>query len=159
MNKTTIVAVIALVIAIIGLFTPAGQVAKGVFGGVTNYDEVDATAIKIGTSGSRLGQITASTCNLIGTDGSQAASSTAAYDCAISGIVSGDTVFAVLNRATAFGTNIGWHIEATRASTTAGYATVILGNWSGVAAVPSFTGVGSSTQYFTSHPVTSVPGL
>lgn len=166
MNKQTVIIVVALLVAgFVGGYLLAPSSA-GLGADPTNLSTVSnpwyfsntsspggvriasstITALQIGSAGSVISELRATTCNLIGTDGSQAASSTAAYDCAVTGIASGDVVMAQLNRATAFGTNIGWTIHASKASTTAGYVTVILGNWSGVAAVPSVTAVGSTTQ-------------
>jgi len=115
---------------------------------VSNAGVVTSGGVQVGTAGTALTALVATTCDLIGTDVSQAASSTAAYDCAVTGAVTGDVVLAQLRRSSAFGTNIGWTIHATKASTTADYITVILGNWSGVDAKPSVTAVGSSTQVF-----------
>lgn len=97
--------------------------------------------------GQRTKEITAATlasCNLIGTDVSLAASSTAAYDCAVTGITSSFNVVAMLASTTPRGGSSSWEITGAKASTTAGYATVLLTN-NGPAQVPSLTAVGSST--------------
>lgn len=152
-SKLTIGLVIAILIAVIALFTPVASKVTPKLGQILDTftgDYFNATTafqlngVNVLTSTSGTGFVSGS-CNLIGTDVSQAASSTAAYDCAISGVTSSHKAVAQLKRATAFGTNIGWTIHASQASTTAGYVTVILGNWSGTAAVPSVTAVGSST--------------
>ena len=105
--------------------------------------------LKIGSNGSTISEIQATSCDLIGTNGSQAASTTKPYDCAITGIASGDVAFAQLATSTAIGSgSLGWAIVASKASTTAGYVTVLLANLTGAAAVPSATSVGSSTSVF-----------
>ena len=78
-------------------------------------------------------------------DGSHAASTTRAYDCAVTGVEDGDLVFAQLATSTANG-SITWLVAGAKASTTDGYITVMITNY-GAAAVPSATGVGSSTSY------------
>ncbi len=160
-NLTIGLAIIS-VIAIAGLFFPSqvSQYVQQQFGGVTNYDEVDATAMKIGgSSGTRVGPVIIGNCALIGTDGSQAASSTLPYDCAVTGVVSGDFVQAQIATTTVFKVSTGWAISGGGASTTAGYITVLLSNNTGAAATPSVTGVGSTTAYEIMHPRSSVPGL
>lgn len=102
-------------------------------------------SLTVGTNGSTIAELKGTTCNLIGTDASQVASTTVAYDCAVTGIASGDVVMAMLATSTPVGGSSGWSISAAKASTTAGYITVLLYN-NGVAAVPSVTSVGSSTN-------------
>lgn len=161
---------VALIIAIVAIFTPAGktivQQIKS-FGGVTNYDEVDATAIKVGgTNGSRVGPVIATTCSLIGLDIVQAASTTKPYDCAVTGVVSGDTI--LFTEATTSATytvaNAPFRIVGAKASTTSGFVTFGVENYFGAAQAPGNigniqTGFGSSTNVLVLHPVTSVPGL
>ncbi len=170
-RNSGVIATVALIIAIVGVFTPAGKIVQQAvksFGGVTNYDEVDATAIKVGGSnGSRVGPIISTTCSLIGLDApAQAASTTKPYDCAVTGVVSGDTVFfaEATTTATYGAANAPFRIVSAKASTTAGYVTFgvfnalgasqVIGNIGGIQ-----TGFGSSTQVLVLHPVTSVPGL
>lgn len=156
------VALIAVaIVAVLGLFTPAGPAARNAistFGGVTNSDEVDATAIKIGgSSGSRLGPIIESTCSLIAPSFSVAASTTVPMDCAITGLVSGDYIIGWFGSSTGQTSN-GWQVTGYQASSTAGFGTFSVTNNTGASAViPSK--FASSTTYLASHPVTSVPGL
>lgn len=166
-NNSGVIAVIALIIAVIGVFTPAGKIVSNVLSGVTNYDEVDATAIKIGgANGSRVGPIIVTTCNLIGLDTAQAASTTKPYDCAVTGVVSGDTVFFAESTTTATYTagNAPFRIVGAKASTTAGFVTLAVENFLGASQAPGNianiqTGFGSSTQVVVFHPVSTVPGL
>lgn len=165
-NKNVWIALVVIgIIAIIGTFTPGGQSMVKSFGGTTNYDELDATAIKIGgSSGSRVGPIIASTCALLGFDTTQAASSTAPYDCAVTGVVSGDVVIALSASTSQRALNGAWWITGAKASTTAGYITVGVFNGSNSSQVPSTAAaagstIGSSTPFLILHPLTSVPGL
>lgn len=163
MDKTKLalgVALVALVIAIIGVFTPAGSAVQNAissFGGTTNYDEVDATAMKIGgANGSRLGPIIAGSCSLIAPSFSVAASTTVSMDCAVTGVVTGDTVFADFATSTVAGN--GWAIDGSSASTTANVITLRVTNWTGTTSIIPAS-IASSTDYLVLHPVTSVPGL
>lgn len=155
------VALIAVaIVAVLGLFTPAGsavQNAVNSFGGVTNYDEVDATAMKIGgANGSRLGPIIAGSCSLIAPSFTVAASTTVSMDCAVTGVVTGDTVFA--DFATSTVTGNGWAVDGSSASTTSGFVTLRVTNWTGTSSVIPAS-IASTTDYLVLHPVTSVPGL
>ena len=111
--------------------------------------------LTVGSSGSALTTIIKGACTswngtgLNSMDGSQAASTTEAYDCAVTGAVSGDVVIAQLSTSTPITSTAGsayWNIIGAKASTTAGYITVLLYN-NGPTAVPSALGVGSSTSY------------
>ena len=163
-NNAGVIAVVALVIAIIGVYTPAGRSVSSYLGGVTNYDEIDVTALKVGGSnGTRMGVIThTASCTLIVPVATQTASTTQPYDCAVTGVVSGDTVFAQFASTTgltAFGSGGQWSIVGAKASSTAGFVTVLIRNETGAAANVSATGIASSTNILTIHPVTTVPGL
>lgn len=157
-NKSLTMALIAVaIIAIAGVFTPLKTTVQNAFGGVTNYDEVDATAIKIGgSSGSRLGPIIAGTCSLIAGSFSVAASTTVSMDCAVTGVVTGDTVFA--DFATSTVTGNGWAIDGSSASTTSGFLTLRVTNWTGTSNIIPAS-VASSTDYLVLHAVSTVPGL
>ena len=154
LKNVWIAMIVVAIIAVLGVFTPAGS---KILGGVTNYDELDATAIKIGGSnGSRIGPVISGTCTLV-SDSSIAATSTGTGTCAVTGAVAGDMVFISLATTT---TKMAaqWALVGTVATTDS--VTVRLLNQTGTAAVPSATsGFGSSTQYLLIHPVTSVPGL
>lgn len=111
--------------------------------------------LTVGSSGTALTQIIKGSCSswngtgLNSMDGSQTASTTEAYDCAVTGVVSGDVVIAQLASSTPITTTAGsayWSIVGAQASTTSGYITILLYN-NGPTAVPSALGVGSSTSY------------
>lgn len=161
MNKSTFAGVVvAIVIALAALGIALSSGHAPVPGGVTNYDEVDATAIKIGgASGSRIGPVISTTCNLLNTNASQAATTSAYVYCNVTGVVSGDTILAQLSTTTA-NTRFGhWSIVSAKASTTATGVDMELYNGSGASAVPSATAIGSSTNLLITHPRSSVPGL
>lgn len=159
-----LVALIAIV-----LFLVFGQYSSVLskLGGVTNYDEVDATAIKIGgANGSRVGPIISGNGALTVTiaGASVTASTTAAFDLPITGVVSGDNVFATFATTTApspqwGATSPSWIIMSAKASTTAGFITVTVLNQTGGTAAFSSSGIASSTNYLVFHPVSTVPGL
>lgn len=145
---TFIVAVLALLVGL-----GAGVQSNDSTGGITNLDGLTITpaesgdGLKVGSNGSTLAEMKVVSCDLIGSNGSHAASTTKPYDCAITGITSSDVAFAQLATSTAIGSgSLGWAIVASKASTTAGYVTVLLANFTGAAAVPSATSVGSSTS-------------
>jgi hypothetical protein len=98
-------------------------------------------------NGTQLLQVLKGTCNLVGADVSQAATTSAPYDCAVSGVQSGDLVIAQLGTTTQNASSLRWNIEAAVASSTSGYITLRLSNGTGASAKPSVTSVGSSTQY------------
>lgn len=162
-NKPTVaIAVIALVIAIIGCYLPVSQaVSDQHVGGVTNYDEVDATAIKIGgSSGSRVGPMIMTSCSLIFSNGGYtvAATTSTPVDCAVTGIVPGDVVVANFG-STSPVVNGGWLVTQANASSTAGFVTLHIQNLTGTANLIPGPGTASSTNVVIFHPVTSVPGL
>lgn len=157
----TIFALIACVVAVLALLIGFGNhVAPKNYGGVTNYDEVDSTALKIGgTNGTRVGPIITGTCTPIVGAGTVAASSTAAFDCAVTGVVSGDYVQTQIATSSALLSTGTWEIVASAASSTSGFITEIWRNQTGAAANPSALSAASSTAYTVFHPVSSVPGL
>lgn len=131
-------------------------IVSSFFGGSINTDGLlgatDANVTNIGNpwrfngtgTGTSLNHLGFAACNLIGTNSSQTASTTASYDCAITGVTSSDNVVAQLATTTTRALNGYWSIVGSKASTTSGYVTVLLYN-GGAAAVPSVTSVGSST--------------
>lgn len=162
-NKSLWMALIVVaIIAVLGLVFPrlGSQIVS--FGGVTNYDELDATALKIGgTNGSRVGPVIATTCTLLANN-TIAATSTGPVDCAVTGVVAGDVVFASLATTTATGAfnTANYIVASAMASTTSGFVTLRIYNGTGASAIPAATsGVGSSTQILVFHPVSTVPGL
>ncbi len=156
-----LIAVAIIAVATLGIALSKGSAPAAYtpsVGGVTNYDELDATALKIGgSSGSRVGPIIASTCTLIAPSFTVAASTTVPMDCAITGIVTGDLVFAQFGTSTSI-TGNGWAVDQVSASSTSGYATIWVTNNTGASGlIPA--AVASSTEYLVLHPRSTVPGL
>lgn len=145
-------------LAVTGASTLTGAVTAGDTLAVTGVSTLTGGAI-VGSSGTSMGKILSGTCALKNTgsynvDASHAASTTKPYECAITGVVSGDFVIAQLATSTksgAAGTLDYWNIIGAKASTTAGIITVLLYN-NGAAAVPSVSSVGSTTTYLIIHP-------
>lgn len=154
--KQNWIGLVAMLIAILGCYLP---VQNAILGGVTNYDEVDATAIKAGgTNGTRLGPIISTTCNLIqSAAGSHAATTTKEYLCAITGVSASDYVSAVLPQG-AYAASYGGFGIAGAYATTTGFVGVQVINLTGTA-TSSFPLATTSVQVYVAHPVTSVPGL
>lgn len=159
MNKLTIVNSLGILILIILQVLPFFGAPKTA--GVTNYDEVDATAIKIGgTNGSRIDLLIGTTCNLSNADASVAATSTGYVYCTgVTGLTAGDPVQVLLSTTTANATFGGWSVFSAKASTTAGAIDIRLYNGTGAAAVPSATAVGSTTNIWAVSTRSTVPGL
>lgn len=153
-NNSGVIAVIALVIAVIGVYTPVG---RSVLGGVTNYDEVDASAVKIGgTNGSRLSLVAVGTCSLVST-ASINATSTGTGTCAATGALAGDTVVVDLATTSTIMTR-SWTVLS--AVSTTDSITVLLFNGTGGNLVPNaIPTLGSSTQYQIYRSTSTVPGL
>lgn len=156
MNKNSL----ALILAVVAIGIAIGAVVYKVgpsFGGVTNYDEVDVSALKVNTTnGTRLGAVMAGTCSLIANSYTVAASSTVQMDCAITGVVSTDGVFAQFASSTpGFG---GWSIRGASASSTAGFATISVVNGTGGSSLMPAS-IASTTKYIVLRVATSVPGI
>ena len=102
--------------------------------------------VQLGNDGTPIAELITGTCNLTGMDGSHAATTTKAYDCAVTGVQTGDIVF-VGQATTTPTTNYGWRVMGANASSTNGFITVHVLNLTGGAATPSASAVGSSTPY------------
>lgn len=158
-KKLWIAVVVVAIIAVIGVFSPASHAVSKFLGGVTNYDEVDSSAIKVGPAAmaTRLSGLAFGVCNLIATNYTVAASSTVPMDCALTGVVPTDGVFAQFasSTATSFG---GWSVRGASASSTAGFITISVVNGTGGAAlIPQ--SIASTTKYIILRTQSTVPGL
>lgn len=165
-----VIALVAIVIAIGGYFYP--QVQSAIirsFGGITNYDEVDASAMRIGSgcnngvgsscTASRIDAFNTSTCNLVGSAYTIAATSSALFDCAATGVVSGDNVDINFSTSTVATNLVGWLITGRIASTTQnGFITLRVSNLTGASAVLPAE-LASSTAWMIVSKATSAPGL
>lgn len=158
MNKQTIgivLSIVALAVSIGGYF----HVVVPSFGGITNYNELDADVLRIGgTSGTRLAYINTGTCSLIASSFTVAATTTQAMDCAITGVVSTDGVFAQFATSTTATAIGGWQIRGASASTTAGFITMSVVNGTGASAVIPAS-IASTTKYIILRGTTSATGL
>jgi hypothetical protein len=123
-------------------------------GGYNSEKSIKTTGdLTVGSNGSTNAEMKAATCDLVGPGGadvSVAATSSAMIECAVTGIASGDVVFAQLATTTkATGLNqpaANWWLTSAKASTTAGFVTLWLYNGTGAATVPSAVNIGSSTN-------------
>jgi hypothetical protein len=122
----------------------------------TGLVKVDSLTVGTGSTASHL---LLGSCSLIVPSGAGAtvtASSTAAFDCAVSGVTSTDNVIAQIATSTAASGTIGgtgskaglFSVVGAKASTTSGFITVVLLNMSGANTQPSLYGFGSTTAYW-----------
>ncbi len=142
-----LVAVLALVLASVALV--GGNQQQAQLGAATPGTRFPH-GITIGlpaNSPTNIGSIITTTCDLVGTGTSQGASSTKPYSCAVTGLTSSYIVMAQLASSTMNGLG-AWVIASSKASTTAGFADIVLYNASGVAAAPSAAGIGTSTAIY-----------
>lgn len=152
-----LVAVVAIVLLI--MFGSSNEPAPS-FGGAncnggncTDYDAVNTSAgyyvddvLVMDGSGFLSGPSTGS-CSLISTNFTVAASTTVSMDCAVSGVISTDIVFGQFATSTTLGN--GWAIDGASASSTSGYITFRVTNWTGGSAlIPA--SLASTTKYFVS---------
>lgn len=151
--------VIAIVIAVLSLgyavsHVGVSQVAEvqPAAGGITigtNYKygiSVGNTAT-LGTVPTNFSKILVNTCSLISNSFTVAATTSTAMDCAVTGVVSTDIVFAEFassSVATAFGP--GWSVSGAAASSTAGFITLTVYNGTGVSGVIPAS-MASTTRY------------
>lgn len=125
----------------LGAATPGTRFPHGITVGIATNSPTNIADIKAGTCTS-----------LVGTDIVQTASTSKGYDCAVSGVVSGDLVFPVISTSTPLTYTFGtFQLVAAKASTTAGYITLVYANLTGANAIPSAVGpqmgFASSTNY------------
>ncbi len=156
-----VLAVVAVVIAIVAFYFPKQVIVD--FGNKTAsfWDtaegyKVDGTTVIngsgqliLGTNGSTVTELKAALCDISGTtDTSHAATSTKYYYCAVTGVASGDVVFAQLASTSALNVIGSWVITDAKASSTAGFIDLMIMNLTGAARVPSAAvgGFASSTN-------------
>lgn len=102
----------------------------------------------LGDNGSAIADLIHGTCSLVAYSGgfTVAATSTVAFDCAVTGALTTDTqVFAKL-ATSSVATSGGWTVEASSASSTPGYLRIHVRNNTGASAVMPAS-VASSTSY------------
>ena len=117
-------------------------------GGRDQFTITNTGVVTIGQNGSTISELKMTQCALTGMNASHTASTTRPYDCAVTGIASGDVTMAQFASSTPFSQTFnGWQIVGSKASTTAGYLTVLIANMTGATLVPSaVTQLGSSTN-------------
>ena len=104
-----------------------------------------ATTQKVGASGTGLTLISAGSCALIYSNKSITASTTRTFDCLVTGAIAGDKILFQFSTTTE--PALGWVLVGGSASSTSGYGTLQIGNWTGgTAALPRE--IASSTAYF-----------
>lgn len=113
-----------------GASTPGTRFPHGITIGLPTSSPTNVSKVLVGTGA------------IIGNK-SQTASTTSAYDIAVTGVVSGDIVF--VQSATSTAAALPFIITGASASTTAGYITLTVFNLGPAAAVPN--AIASSTQY------------
>ena len=164
METKHIVGLVAIVIAIIAAIMFISPAASN-FGGVTNYDEVDVDALRVGgTNSSRVDLIATGSCNLSQSSaGSHGATTSKEYFCAVTGVSAGDTVVVSLpagagsnpnGASSLFG---GFSLNGTYATTSDVIAVQLLNNTG--AATSSFIQATTSVIYSIFSTRSTVPGL
>lgn len=157
-NKGLWVALVAVAIIAVGSLVCVLVQKAPLPGGITNYDEVDTTALRVGgTNSTRLGLLSFGTCSLIANTFTVAASSTVPMDCAITGVVSTDGVFAQFATSSQIGLG-GWSIRGASASSTSGFITLSVVNGTGASNVIPAS-LASTTKYIVLRARSGVPGL
>lgn len=146
-NKNVLIGlVVVVIIAIGGYFFPgAKEVTQTVLSGMpfveTQYFQ---RGVAIGDRGTVIPKLLQGSGAFIYTSSSVTASTTKAFDIAVTGVVSTDRVF--VQTATTTANGAGWLITGASASSTAGYITVLVANNSGATGnVPR--NIASSTPY------------
>lgn len=158
--KLWIAMVVVAIIAITAHLhaTPSPQASLGASCQTTTCLEnglwLTSGSLTVGASGSDIGQILEGTCALIVPSGAGAtitASTSAPFDCAVTGAQSGDNVIMTIATSTVsgkYGTQLGqFMIVGAKASSTSGFITAMVYNATGGNASPSTYGYASTTTY------------
>lgn len=148
-RNLTIGLVVAIVIAIAGLFAPVLPNGQSVYQGITTgtnfkYGISVGNTAALGVVPTNFSKILGGTCSLIAGTYTIAASSSIAVDCAVTGAVSGDLVQAWFATSTSNGA--GWLVTQSSASSTAGFITLRIVNNNGVSLLLPAS-IASSTNY------------
>lgn len=142
---TGLVAIVIAIVSIFSVHSLGGQVAGSTTPGTRFVHGLTiGNPAVLGTNPTNLSKLLMGTCSLISGAYNIAASSTVAMDCAITGVVSTDGVFAQF--ATSTNAVQGWSVAGASASSTAGYITLSVVNGTGAAAIIPAS-VASSTKY------------
>lgn len=139
---------IAIVIAIVALFTPVG--GKSLFQGITTGTAFPhgisiGNPATLGINPTNIKTFLGGTCSLIASSFTVAASSTVAMDCAVTGVTPTDLVFGQLASSTQIGLG-GWSVRGASASSTPGFITFSIVNGTGASnIIPA--NLASTTKY------------
>lgn len=146
-------AVVAIVIAIAAWGLPhgaAGPTTSGITTGTNfKYGISVGSAPSLGANPTNFSKVLAGTCTLIMGAQTITASTTKPFDCAITGVVSGDIVVNAMWATTtipSFASN-GYAIVGGYSSTTSGYITLLVSNLTGATGSPSLNALASTTAY------------
>lgn len=150
-----VVAGVALVLAVIALFVSFASHERVALGSTGQPATVVPNAQwfsggeTVGLTGTFNKNTQFGICNLIGGAAGIAASSTANFDCAVKGIVRGDTIFGDLGANAPTTPGFGFNISKAVASTTAGFITFSITNFSGAATTTLGANLTSGIEYLT----------
>lgn len=134
----------ALVLSIVGL---VGGKQSVQLGGTTNYDTLAVTGLQLGASGTSLTQFLSGSVSCATGASTITAAATSSYQCAATGVQTGDNVFVTLPVTTP----VFISLVSARASTTAnGIIELTLKNASTTATI-AVAGATSSVQYFSTR--------
>jgi hypothetical protein len=155
LTSTVVALATSIVVTVLVLSAPSKPVTnevKTLGAGIETVLTQFGGGIKVGNRANlpSITQLIAGSCNLISADSAQLATTTASYDCAVTGVRSGDKVIASMSTSTNASANFltsGWAIRSAHASTTNGYITIDVMNLTGKSTILSSTAVGSSTNY------------
>lgn len=144
-----VVALVAIVIAICACFLPLRQTVAPSSGSVTNGTAYPhgiqvGNPSTLGVYPTNLATILSSTCALIASTYTVAATSSVNMDCSVPGSILGDLAFAQFASSTTPGS--GWSISGAAASSTSGFVTFTVYNGTGASAVIPAS-IASSTKY------------
>lgn len=151
--------VVVAIIAVGGYFFPhAAEIVSSTFGASTPGTRYPhgITVGNAANSPTNLADVKVGTGALVvsaGAGGTVTASSSAVFDIAVTGVVTGDLVTSVVFATTTApspqwgATSPNWLITSAKASTTAGFITVTVLNQTGGSASISASGIASSTVY------------
>lgn len=143
-KKYIVVSLIVSIITSVMFYGLIKMMGAGV-GGTSNFDAITLTdGFTLGSGGTSVSKFIApANCTIIANANTITASTTKDVDCAVTGLVSTDSVFAVATTSVS-SSQLGLEIIASRASTTAGYATLTLSNGTG----GTFTWTGTASTSF-----------
>lgn len=146
----------SLLAGLLGLLVFGLSASNTKLGGTTNLDRLDLSdGLTVGSSGSTVTQMLTGTCNLSGPSAGISASSTAIYQCAVTGAGTSDKVFVSLpksanvnaaNNNVSFANGAGLLVTGAAFASTTGVIGVEISNFG--SATTSFTQATTGVQYW-----------